>query len=301
MKKLGILLSVAIAASSAVMLTSCGDYVGKEKTHPLFIKAGTAKNAGNYQEAAKYLEEFLTICPKSAETHLRLALLYSDNLDEPLKAVYHFRKYLELAPNDTKNADDINGFTELAKKHLYEKLKEEYKDNSANIALNEDLEKTKERLNKYVEYSKALETQNQQMKQRLREIAAQRSAPVRKPQATTETPVRTTAPAVAAGTAGTASSVSQIASANGVTPTATATSQGTGTTAAASAGTAAGAKLGSYTVKAGDTLIGISRKIYGSPKYYKLIADANKGVIPASMQVRVGQVIKIPQLPSRSR
>ena len=70
---------------------------------------------------------------------------------------------------------------------------------------------------------------------------------------------------------------------------------------AASAGTAAGAKLGSYTVKAGDTLIGISRKIYGSPKYYKLIADANKGVIPASMQVRVGQVIKIPQLPSRSR
>lgn len=301
MKKLGILLSVAIAASSAVMLTSCGDYVGKEKTHPLFIKAGTAKNAGNYQEAAKYLEEFLTICPKSAETHLRLALLYSDNLDEPLKAVYHFRKYLELAPNDTKNADDINGFTELAKKHLYEKLKEEYKDNSANIALNEDLEKTKERLNKYVEYSKALETQNQQMKQRLREIAAQRSAPVRTPQATTETPVRTTAPAVAAGTAGTTSSVSQIASANGVTPTATTTSQGTGTTAAASAGTAAGAKLGSYTVKAGDTLIGISRKIYGSPKYYKLIADANKGVIPASMQVRVGQVIKIPQLPSRSR
>ena len=287
MKKLGILLSVAIAASSAVMLTSCGDYVGKEKTHPLFIKAGTAKNAGNYQEAAKYLEEFLTIC--------------GDNLDEPLKAVYHYRKYLELAPNDTTNADDINGFTELAKKRLYEKLKEEYKDNSANIALNEDLEKTKERLNKYVEYSKALETQNQQMKQRLREIAAQRSAPVRKPQATTETPVRTTAPAVAAGTAGTASSVSQIASANGVTPTATATSQGTGTTAAASAGTAAGAKLGSYTVKAGDTLIGISRKIYGSPKYYKLIADANKGVIPASMQVRVGQVIKIPQLPSRSR
>ena len=144
MKKPGFLLSVAIAASSAVILTSCGDYVGKEKTHPLFIKAGTAKNAGNYLEAAKYFEEFLTICPKSAETHFRLASLYGDNLDEPLKAVYHYRKYLELAPNDTTNADDINGFTELAKKRLYEKLKEEYKDNSANIALNEDLEKTKE-------------------------------------------------------------------------------------------------------------------------------------------------------------
>ena len=80
MKKLGILLSVAIAASSAVMLTSCGDYVGKEKTHPLFIKAGTAKNAGNYQEAAKYLEEFLTICPKCISVWLRFTAITLMNL-----------------------------------------------------------------------------------------------------------------------------------------------------------------------------------------------------------------------------
>ena len=78
-----------------------------------------------------------------------------------------------------------------------------------------------------------------------------------------------------------------------------------GQTAAAKPGTAAagtaGARLGTYTVKSGDTLIGISRKIYGSPKYYRQIAEANKGVIPSSMQLRVGQVIKIPQLPSQSR
>ncbi len=296
MRKPGFLLSAAIAAASAVILTSCGDYVGKEKTHPLFIKAGTAKNAGNYLEAAKYFEEFLTICPKSAETHFRLASLYGDNLDEPLKAVYHYRKYLELAPNDTTNADDINGFTELAKKRLYEKLKEEYKDNSANAALNEDLEKTKERLNKYVEYSKALENQNQLMKQRLREIADQRRAPAAPP----KTPA-----ASAAQTHPAASAVQPSGQTTASAPSRNTAGAAAGQTAAAKPGTAAagtaGARLGTYTVKSGDTLIGISRKIYGSPKYYRQIAEANKGVIPSSMQLRVGQVIKIPQLPSQSR
>ena len=301
MKKSCLFLSAAIAAFSALLLTSCGDYVGKEKTHPLFIKAGTAKNAGNYQEAARYLEEFLTICPKSAETHFRLASLYGDNLDEPLKAVYHYRKYLELAPNDTTNADDINGFTELAKKRLYEKLKEEYKDNSANVALNEDLEKTKERLNKYVEYSKALENQNQLMKQRLREIAEQRRAGTNRAQAPAAAPApqRTVSSTAAPAAGQSASSAS-----SSRTPAANTAGTVSGTAAAGAAvsqNPSSGGKLGTYTVKSGDTLIGISRKIYGSPRYYKLIADANKGVIPANMQLRVGQVIKIPQLPSRSR
>ena len=281
-----------------MILTSCGDYVGKEKTHPLFIKAGTAKNAGNYLEAAKYLEEFLTICPKSAETHFRLASLYGDNLDEPLKAVYHYRKYLELAPNDTTNADDINGFTELAKKRLYEKLKEEYKDNSANIALTEDLEKTKERLNKYVEYSKALENQNQLMKQRLREIAEQRrSAGANRAQVSAPVPATQRTTSSARQSAAPSSPAAQITEANTAGSSSGAAAAGT----AVSQKPASGGKLGTYTVKSGDTLIGISRKIYGSPRYYKLIADANKGVIPANMQLRVGQVIRIPQLPARSR
>ncbi len=299
MKKPGFLLSAAIAASAVVMLTSCGDYVGKEKTHPLFIKAGTAKTAGNYQEAAQYLEEFLTICPKSAETHFRLAELYGDNLDEPLKAVYHYRKYLELAPNDTTNADEINGFTDLAEKRLYEKLKEKYRDDSAIAALNEELEKTKVRLKSYVDYAKALDNQNKTMKRMLEEHKA-KSKSGRRPPIIAAVPSETPA---AAGTAGTESSVSQIASANQTTPpSAAAGAQGTTAPGAAAAGSASSsANIGTYTVKAGDTLIGISRKIYGSPKYYRLIAEANKGVIPANMQVRIGQVIKIPQLPPKSR
>ncbi len=58
MKKRKIMLLSAAAA--ALLLSSCGDYVGKEKTHPLYVKAGTAKSAGEYQESARCYEESIS-------------------------------------------------------------------------------------------------------------------------------------------------------------------------------------------------------------------------------------------------
>lgn len=259
-----------------LVLTSCGDYVGKEKTHPLFVKAGTAKSAGNYQEAAKCYEDFLLICPKSAVTHFELASVYGDNLDSPLKAAYHYEKYLEMNPNDTTNAEDIKNFAAAARKNLFKKMAEEYKNDPALMkGSSEEMEKIKERLDKYIAYSKALEEQNTIMKQRLRTIAGER----------TETGK---AAAKTAGKTGSAKTAGDAAASTG---------KAAKTTAAA---TAAGAAAGgtSYKVVAGDTLVAVSRKIYGSPKYYKLIADANKDVLGKSMQLRVGQTLKVPALPA---
>ncbi len=50
----------------------------------------------------------------------------------------------------------------------------------------------------------------------------------------------------------------------------------------------------SYTVRKGDTLGSISRKFYGSTKYWKKIASANGISNPASL--KVGRVIKIPSV-----
>jgi LysM repeat protein len=50
-----------------------------------------------------------------------------------------------------------------------------------------------------------------------------------------------------------------------------------------------------YTVKKGDSLSNISRKFYGSSKYYKLIFEANRGIIPSEKALRPGQILKIPQ------
>jgi len=52
-----------------------------------------------------------------------------------------------------------------------------------------------------------------------------------------------------------------------------------------------------YTVKKGDTLITISRKVYGDGSKWRLIRDANK-VNPTRLQI--GQVLIIPPLPGPS-
>ena len=51
-----------------------------------------------------------------------------------------------------------------------------------------------------------------------------------------------------------------------------------------------------YTVQKGDSLSGISRKFYGSSKYYKRIFEANRNIIPSEKALRPGQVLKIPRL-----
>ena len=83
-------------SGSLLVLTSCGDYIGKEKSHPFFVKAETSRNAGNYKEAAQYFEEFLNVCPRSPVVHYELGSLYTDHLNDPYKAVYHYQRYLEL-------------------------------------------------------------------------------------------------------------------------------------------------------------------------------------------------------------
>ena len=51
----------------------------------------------------------------------------------------------------------------------------------------------------------------------------------------------------------------------------------------------------SYTVKAGDTLSKIAKKIYGDEAKYMKIYEANKDLIGKSPDdIKVGQVLKIP-------
>jgi len=49
-----------------------------------------------------------------------------------------------------------------------------------------------------------------------------------------------------------------------------------------------------YTVKKGDSLWTISKKVYGDGKCWKKILDANKGKISSSSSVREGTILNIP-------
>src|SRR4029079_1067636 len=54
--------------------------------------------AGEYRVAIMLYEAALDGTPKTAEIHYKLATIYDDKLNNPLGALHHFSRYLELAP-----------------------------------------------------------------------------------------------------------------------------------------------------------------------------------------------------------
>ncbi|MBO4647534.1 MAG: LysM peptidoglycan-binding domain-containing protein [Lentisphaeria bacterium] len=268
-----------LSAAALVTLSACTDYVGKEKSHPLFIKASREKAAGEYREAARCYEEFLLICPKSSVTHQELGNLYSDYLNDPLKAVYHYRKWMEMNPNDKTNFEDVRLLADTAQKNLFKNLKEEYKEFDTNPQSEAEVKQLREQLIRTQETLKQTEDQNQKMKERLLAIKSEREKLNAQTIAQNR---RNQAAAAAANPPAPAPS----ANAGGKTPAA----------APAPAGNEAAQ---TYTVQPGDNLSKISRKFYGTTRYYQLIADANKAKLGPRLQLRPGQVLTIPPKPKR--
>ncbi len=289
------------AAVSILTISGCTDYVGKEKSHPLFSKGGACADSQNYTDAVKAYEEFLMICPKSALTHSKLAVIYFDHLDDPFKALYHFQKTAELSDPDSADVQDIRHFIELSRQKLYEKLKTEYQSDDRELrALREELEATRKKLQSYVTVEKALRVQNTQMKQRLLEIANERrnasvSASSRASSGggsfSVGRPVLPPPQGASASVSpsGASSSAANPAGRGGLLP-------GSGRSGADPAVRPAG---DTYTVKSGDTLMKIAREVYGSASHYKHILNANKDQLGEDgNKLRIGQVLRLPPLPS---
>ena len=261
-----------------VLLLSTGckqDYTGKEKTHPLFVKAGTAQASERYADAARLYEEFLLIAPKSAETHMKLASLYGDSLDEPLKAVYHYEKVILLRPEDDLNNNSIKEFITVAKKRLLEKLKEENRDIAAENAMKAELETTRKRLDNYILAYNQIKQKLYNARERILQADAIVKQYNRDKKKSSEAAAAVRKPAPAPG-----KKQEEI--------------QGSKTPSNSSP-----AILGTHTVQSGDSLYKISRKYYGTGKYAGKIAEFNKMTL--SSRIRVGQRLKLPRLDTKKQ
>lgn len=71
--------------------------------------------------------------------------------------------------------------------------------------------------------------------------------------------------------------------------------------AAAAASVPASAPAAAYTVQAGDTLSSIARKVYGSPKQWTLLRDANSALLHGGTQVKPGMRLAVPPNPAAVR
>ena len=53
-----------------------------------------------------------------------------------------------------------------------------------------------------------------------------------------------------------------------------------------------------YTVKSGDSLSAIAKRVYHNPAYWPVLYWANHGVVRYANEIEVGQVLKVPARPA---
>src|SRR5258707_487263 len=105
--------------------------IGCQRTGP--VSQAEAEREANYQPgrklyeqsdfqgAAEFYNRALAINPDFANAHLELGLVCDDKLGDPIAAIYHYRRYLELRP-DSEKRQLVMDFIERAKVSLAAKL-----------------------------------------------------------------------------------------------------------------------------------------------------------------------------------
>jgi len=89
---------------AALTLSACG-LAGRdvrEDRDPLLRRARERKNAQDFQGAIELYQRALEKRPGLARAHLELGLIFDQSLNNQVRAIYHYERYLELDPKAEK-------------------------------------------------------------------------------------------------------------------------------------------------------------------------------------------------------
>ncbi len=95
---------------AAALLLACGlcgclpgaDNQADEEREPHFLLGRKLASQMDYAGAVDAYEKALTVNPQSAAAHFELAWLYEGKENDPAAAIYHYERFLKLAPNSGK-------------------------------------------------------------------------------------------------------------------------------------------------------------------------------------------------------
>ncbi|MEO7319413.1 MAG: LysM domain-containing protein [Chthoniobacteraceae bacterium] len=111
----------AVVSAFALVGTGCEKLFQKDADRTL--EAGDKKMAaGDMRMAIKFYEAALDGTARTADVHFKLAMIYDDKLHEPVSALHHFDRYLELAP-DGAHAKEAKAHQKEASLRLADSLK----------------------------------------------------------------------------------------------------------------------------------------------------------------------------------
>jgi len=113
---------VSLTSFALLLATGCeradNQTLSSEADEPNYRQGQQLVKQGRSQEAlSAYLKVIAKRGESAPESHLEAGLLYLDQVKDPLAAIYHFRKYLELQPN-SRQAVFVKGRIDVAKREF---------------------------------------------------------------------------------------------------------------------------------------------------------------------------------------
>ena len=218
---------------------------------------------GRHDQALTSFLKVIDTATVAPESHLNVGQLYLEHAKDPVLAIYHFREYLKFNPT-SRQAPMVRELIDTAKKEFARTF-------PANLF---DAELERMDMLNVIEQKDA---EILSLKKELARIKAEaNSLSLRLQESQARTPSYT------------APEPSELPQPRRVQPLPRSNLLG-GSRASAPSGA-----TGTYTVVAGDNLVKISRKVYGTPDRYKEIFEANQDIMPNVNTLNVGMQLKIP-------
>jgi tetratricopeptide (TPR) repeat protein len=247
--------------------------------HAGSVSGADAEQEANYQRArrlceqqdfsaaAEFYKKALVANPEFANAHLELGLLYENRLADPISAIYHYRRFLELRPDSDKR-QLVEDFIERAKVSLAAKLPQ------SPILDPSELTRLESEKTALLQENAALRTRVAELEKagNATQLVATAPTTVTVDSAAPPVPTAVTAPAVAPGIVMAAAPVMS----------------------ASEASTMESPRVRTYIVQRGDTLQSLALRYYGSRAAWGKIFQANRSGLPSKDQLKVGQQLVIP-------
>jgi nucleoid-associated protein YgaU len=82
--------------------SGAGSLDERDERDPRLTKARSLKSAQDYDGAIAWYNKALERRPNLARAHLELGLIYDQQLNDDIRAIYHYERYLELRPEAEK-------------------------------------------------------------------------------------------------------------------------------------------------------------------------------------------------------
>ena len=273
-----------LAALLLLVLGGCGDSdrlpYASELDEPNYREGQALLKSGRRQEA---LSAFLKVIDKrrddAPESHLEVGLLYVQHINDPLSAIYHFRKYLALRPNSPQ--------APLVRQRINAAIRE-----FARTLPAQPLESQPQRVDLVATLDR-LKQENESLKQQLADAKAGRGLTAL-PGAVEATPAGTAPAGSINFTVETLPTVRTRPAP--VVPPRPAAAQAVTPTVPRQTAPAPVATIGprKHIIRPGDTLSKLAQQYYNNRARWRDIYAANRAVMKNESDLKVGTELKIP-------